>query len=435
MLLLDPLQLDRSLERFARLSVRFRQALRTGDASEHAFELRPRELGDEQLEELTHALERDTLARPLAQWTHELLVRHACIEKERAVAHARFRDAEPFDDPARGRFTPQALLENALSDFPRRSAWLGAFAHHTSRLVSARFELWEAREQALESFPEAAPSPAQSALISNAASVLLDSSRDAALSLGVRSFEQWLTIAIGADAVGDYPTRLNARSLVDLLGERAWLHGLEPELGGVPTMLGSSSVLRGLSQLGKALHVAAARERRPFVVHQDPFERRALLFGALFGLLPLSRPFAERRLSVARARFADHERSLGRVVLLGARALALRALLAERESRGERSYREAFAEQTSRCFDFELPPPFAGALFVRRRAREELAAFLLAVVESAELAERHDEDWFRNPRAIAELRARLESPPEAPIDEARLARGNELFLEQLRSAL
>ena len=60
---------------------------------------------------------------------------------------------------------------------------------------------------------------------------------------------------------------------------------------------------------------------------------------------------------------------------------------------------------------------------------------MLAIVESTELAEHHDEDWFRNPRAISELRARLESPPEAPIDEARLARGNELFLEKLRSAL
>lgn len=435
MLLLDPLQLDRSLERFARLSVRFRQALRTSDGSEHAFELRPRELGDEQLDELTHALERDTLARPLVRWTHELLVRHACIDAERRVAHARFRDAQPFDQPARGQFTPQALLESALADAPRRRAWLDAFSHHTGRLASARFALWETRAEAFESFPEAAPPPAHTALISNAAVRLLDSSRDAALSLGFDSFERWLPLALGTDAVGDYPTRLSARSLVELLGERAWLQGLEPELGPVPELLGTSSVLRGLSQLGRALHAAAARERRPFVVHQDPLEQRALLYGALFGLLPLSRPFAERRLSVARARLGDHERSLTRVVLLAARALALRALLADHEARGERSYREAFAEHTSRCFDFELPAPFAGALFVRRRAREELAAFLLALVETAELAERHDEDWFRNPRAIAELRARLESPPEVTLDEALLARGNELLVERLRAAL
>ncbi|HET9932000.1 MAG TPA: hypothetical protein VFQ35_14960 [Polyangiaceae bacterium] len=435
MLLVDPLELDGVLARYARLSARFRQALRTSDAPEHAFELPPRELRDEQLAELTHALARDPLAKPLTQWTHELLVRHACLDAERRVAHARFRDERPFDGPERGRFTPQALLERSLSDAGRRRAWLEALARHTSSLASARFALWETRAQALESFPEAAPSGERAELVSSAAARLLDSSRDAATSLGLDSFESWVSLGVGVDAIGDYPTRLSARSLVELLGERAWLHGLEPELRGVPALLGSSSVLRGMAQLGEALHNAAARERRPFVANHDPFEQRALLFGALFGMLPSLRPFAERRLAIARARLGDHERSLMRVVLLGARALALRALLAGYEARGERSYREAFAEQTARCFGFELEPVFAGALFVRRRAREELAAFLLALVESSELAERHDEDWFRNPRAIAELRARLESPPELSFDEARLTRGTELLLERLRAAL
>lgn len=435
MALLDPHQLDRLLERFARLASRFRRALRENDASEHAFELLPRELEGEQLAEASYALEHDPLAKPLMRWTHELLVRHACLTAERRVAHARFRDEKLFDQPERGRFSPQRLLENALADAPRRAAWLRALEHHTSPLSSARFELWERRTEALESFPEASLPRARAELISNAALRLLDTTRDATQSLEPATLERWLALGIGHDARGDYPTRLSARSLAELLGERAWFQGFEPELDGLPPALGSSSVLRGLSRLGRALHAAAARERRPFVLHHDPFEQRALLFGALFALLPLRRPFAERRLGVTRARLGDHERSLTRVVLLGARALALRSMLADHEARGERSYREAFAECTARCFDFELSPALAGALFVRPHARQELAAFLLALAEDEELAERHDEDWFRNPRAISELRARLEAPPELELDEARLARGNQLFVEKLSAAL
>ena len=47
MLVIDPLELDRLIERFMRLSSRFQRALRTSDANEHAFELRPRQFDDE----------------------------------------------------------------------------------------------------------------------------------------------------------------------------------------------------------------------------------------------------------------------------------------------------------------------------------------------------------------------------------------------------
>jgi hypothetical protein len=433
MFVIDPLALDRALERFAGLSLRFQRALRVSDAAEHAFELRPRELGDELLAELSNG--RDPLSTPLNRWAHELLVRHACLEAERRVAHARFRDSEPFDQPVRGQFSPHALLENALDDSAQRASWIAALQDHAARLSAARFQLWETREEALQRFPAAARPPEYEKAIELAANRLLASSRDAYLAFELRSFDAAIELALGRDAIGEYPTRLTPQTLVELLGEGTWLKGLTPELANLPRLLGSSSLLRAFARLGQALHRSAAERRKPFVLHHDPFERRALFFSALFGLIPLSRAFAERRLSVARARFADYERASTRVLLLGARAAAFRALLVAHERAGSRAYRSVFVERSYDCFGFELPAALASALFVRKRAQEEFAGLLLALAENAELTERHDEDWFRNPRAIDELRARFEAPAWLELDEARLTQGNELLSRKLLAAL
>lgn len=435
MLVIDPLELDRLIERFMRLSSRFQRALRTSDANEHAFELRPRQFDDELLSELASASERDPLLQPLQRWLHTLLVRHACLEAERRVAHARFRDSEPFDQPLRGQFSPQELLLHLLSDSARSAAWLGALERHAARLSTARFQLWETREQALQRFPAAAAPLDSTRLTQHAATRLLEVSRDAFGACEISSFARFIPLALGREAVGEYPTRLTPRSVVELLGENAWLKGLSLELSEVPRSLGSSSWLRAFTLLGSALHRANAERRRPFAVQHDPFERRAACVGALFGLLPLSRSFAERRLSIARARLGDHERSLTRVLLLAARTAAFRALLSAHEAAGTRSYRGAFVELSHQTFGFELAENLAGAWFVRSHAEQELAGLLLALSENADLIERHDEDWFRNPRAIDELRARWESPPGTELDEAALERGNQLLSQQLNSAL
>ncbi|MFZ5890982.1 MAG: hypothetical protein ACOY0T_08020 [Myxococcota bacterium] len=432
MLPIDPLKLDRTLERYARLSTRFRAALRTSDAVEHAFELRPRELDAEPLAELTSLTERDPLAKPLLQWAEELVQRHACIEAERRVAHAFYREAHPIEAPAQVRASIAQLLHAALKDPALSAAWLGALERHAGALQSARFELWETRARTALT---RSVQPPPSTELRDAANTLLTVTRDAASAFGARSLADWLSLALGRDAVGEYPTRLTARNLMELLGDSAWLHGLEPELVGLPALLGSSSLMRGFSALGAALHAAAAGMRRPFVLHHDPRARRESVFAALFGLLPLQRTFAERRLSVARARLRDHERSSGRVLLLSARTLALRALLAEQEPRGTSTLREAFVELTHASLGFELAPTYAGVLFTREHAEVELVGFLLALVHNAELTDRHDEDWFRNPRAIAELRAHLETPPSFELDAKQLARGVELLQKLVTSSL
>ncbi|MGC4090365.1 MAG: hypothetical protein QM756_21300 [Polyangiaceae bacterium] len=428
---LDPLKLDQSLERLAQLSARFRVALRSHDAAEHAFELRPRELEEEPLGELLEANQRDPLREPLGRWSSALLVRQACIDVERRVAHALRRDLHPLDQPLRGHFSVAALLQHALTDAPRRARWLNAVAARGSSLQGARFEQWETRALAEQRYG----SPAPSTFPGDAARELLERTRDAYGSLGVDSPERLLELALGRDALGQYPTRLTPRSLVELVGEGGWLNGLSPDFAELPQPLGSSSFLRALAEFGAALHRATGVGRRPFVLHHDPARLREHLFAGLFALLPTLRPFAERQLQVGRACLGDHERGLFRVSLLGMRSAALSALLADFEARGARAYRDAFVEFTQLAFGFEFDARLAGVLFVRPHAEARLVGLLLALNENQEFVERHDEDWFRNPRAVAEQRARLQAPPELTLDAAALSQGSAIFARQLADRL
>nr|MDQ2644439.1 hypothetical protein [Myxococcota bacterium] len=90
---------------------------------------------------------------------------------------------------------------------------------------------------------------------------------------------------------------------------------------------------------------------------------------------------------------------------------------------GASAYRRAFAEQLPELLGFEIPPRLAGVVFANEQAPRGLAALFQAVERDRVLTERHDEDWFRNPRAIEELRGDFESVPEPEPDAAALESG------------
>jgi hypothetical protein len=122
--------------------------------------------------------------------------------------------------------------------------------------------------------------------------------------------------------------------------------------------------------------------------------------------------FAGRRLEIGRGRFENYRRGVALVVSLGARATILRARLSNLVSAGVGAYRRGFEEQLLAVFGFELSPRLAGVLFVHEAGGHELAALFSAVSRDHALTERYDEDWFRNPRCLEELRGEIESVPE-----------------------
>ncbi len=85
---------------------------------------------------------------------------------------------------------------------------------------------------------------------------------------------------------------------------------------------------------------------------------------------------------------------------------------------GARSQNNCRSSSVSR-----VPPRLAGVVFADEQAPRKLAALFEAVALDRALTDRHDEDWFRNPRALEELRGEIEGLPELDVDRASLEAG------------
>jgi hypothetical protein len=99
-------------------------------------------------------------------------------------------------------------------------------------------------------------------------------------------------------------------------------------------------------------------------------------------------------------------------------------LLRELLDGGKSLLRSQLPELSDSALGFELPESAAGVFIrVRPRDAQRFAGALLAASRHETLVQTHDEDWFRNPRAIAELRAELNEPALTPLAEPALAAG------------
>ena len=96
--------------------------------------------------------------------------------------------------------------------------------------------------------------------------------------------------------------------------------------------------------------------------------------------------------------------------------------------RGQKALLESFEEQSVRACRVEPPRRTAG-VFVRLHEDDQarFAGLLLGAATNQRLIESHDEDWFRNPRAIDQLRSEAALPPRFDADPEELTRGAQLL--------
>jgi hypothetical protein len=123
-------------------------------------------------------------------------------------------------------------------------------------------------------------------------------------------------------------------------------------------------------------------------------------------------------------------------LLLDARVEAFRVLLRELLSNGPAAVRRELAELSHTALGFELPLSVVGAFIrVRPRDSQRFAGALLAASHQRALVEAHDDDWFRNPRAIRELRAGLGEPDNTEVTGETLAAGSGAFRARIEALL
>jgi hypothetical protein len=415
----DPFQVDRKLAETARAWLAFRRALRRGEGAEHRFEAVGRYASRELVLELRAASARDPLAPALATWAHRLHLEHATselvAERERALRSER----HALNAPEAGKFTLRELLDAALADTKgARRGFVEALGAHASKAGDLELERWEKLVEVSNGLGDAAGAvlPFGAPYGEELAAKWLEATDAAMAELGVEDFSSLLELALGRRSPAAWPARLTGRSLAGLFDEANWLDHVTLDAFDLPRALGAASFVRGLDAFGAALAGALAPRKLPFAVAHEPFDLRGAAFGALFALVPCGESFARRKLEVTRARLGEHRRALARALLVGTRGLALRVLLRRPTLAGRRTLTEAYPELVFRALRVELSPRTSAVLY-RSRVSDgaRLSGLFAAAERRARLERMHDEDWYRNPRAVAELvETTRQSAPEAP---------------------
>src|SRR5690606_30878220 len=143
-----------------------------------------------------------------------------------------------------------------------------------------------------------------------------------------------------------------------------------------------------------------------------------------------------RRLAASKPASASARRALGVSLLIETRVAALRVLLRRAALRGEKAFKETFEADGYRACRTPLPAHAAGAFIqLHQDDLQRFVGLFLGALRQRELVEAHDEDWFRNPRAIDQLRSEAALPPEFHASEQRLELGRSALFEWLREAV
>jgi hypothetical protein len=420
---LEPISFDTTLREAAReLDQRRATGQRLGSALPDLL------LDEEVLPWLRELRDKDPLASALEQWL--LRVREqAQFETRRAeLADAHRVAPHAIIEPEQTALPLAELLKLSLARPTERAAYLRSYLASTAQVAELVTRLWEERQR----FAEQLGAPldffevADAAILPAARHFLADT-RAAYETLDVHEPAQFLTAALAESAHEGWPARLSPRTVTELL-DRAWLDGLRVRPFSLPAARGGSSFLLALAELGRGVSDAASAARSPFVLARDVFDLKRQRVGALLGALPVSATFAARQLGLGSSRTRDHVRALTRSVLVDARVAAFRVLLRELLQNGPGAVRREFAELSHSALGFELPLHAAGA-FVRVRPRDSqrFVGLLLSASRHEVLVQTHDDDWFRNPRAIREIRAELSEPDICSANSDALAAGARAF--------
>ena len=429
---LEPLSLDRALRDAAR---ELERRKRTGEPTADAL---PEYLRDEEtLHWLRESQSKDPLAAPLERWLLRLREEAHFGTLRAELGRARRSEPHPIVEPERTLLPLAEMFRLALARPRERAAYLRGYFASSEKLAERVRRLWEERQMfaeklraPLDSYEVASPS------IAPCASTLVAETRGAFETLRIDGAAQLVTTLLAEAADQGWPARLSQRSTLDLLGDPTWQHGLRLRSFTVPEARGASSFALALAQAGRALSDAADALRSPFVLATDVFDLRRHSLGALLGTLPLSASFATQRLGIGPSRLADQLRVLARAALADLRVAAFRVLLRDLLSGSTKHLLAELPELSHAALGFELEPSVAGVFIrVRPRDSQRLAGTLLAAARYQRLVQTHDEDWFRNPRAIAELRSELGEPLLTLPDAGELAAGAQAFMARINALL
>ena len=225
-----------------------------------------------------------------------------------------------------------------------------------------------------------------------------------------------LHAAVARDAPEGWPARLVARWLEETFGVA--VRGVRLQLPALPEALGAASFARAVGSLGFALRVASVARATPFALGFEPGGRAEHRLGFALAGLVATPAWQVRALGVGR-RVADAQaRVLARTLLLDARLEAARLLLTDDAAPAPA---DRFEELGERVLGAPLDARLRGAW---PASRDDLPARWVARLEALPmvdgLRERFDDDWYRNPKAWAHVRAVSAVASREPVEAGAL---------------
>jgi hypothetical protein len=448
----DLAALDRDVARAARGLARWRAALAAGD--EEAPDVDPfdglrraaAKSTWDRLGELDVSAADEPLRAALRRWVLALVearilrVDDVALAREEAEARGRYEGPRPravsSREAWRGVATAKSPAEVQL--------WLEAAADAGGPIASARRTRASrrteiARRMGLE-HPWTLAAPLTPSALRASAARVLDRTDDLSRAVWARAIDEAkgtsaaaavLHSAMAREAGDGWPAHLAPRWFEDVFG--AGLRGLPLDLPALPPAAGAASFARALVVLGRTFRVASTSSSMPFAVAYDPLFASAHRVGFVFGALAADPEFQVRALGLGRRGAGAQGRVLARTALLELRAGAARIVL------GDGGARDAFDATTARLFGEPLDPRLRGAWPVER---DDEPARWLAMLQAPSLRQslrdRFDVDWFRNPRAWAELRGLGAGPAvdrAEPTDDASLDASADALVRAFEDAL
>jgi hypothetical protein len=429
----DPVVFSRALGRVADEVQRWQQRLRVEPSPDDSPFLFERDVANgTQFQLIAEELRSDDpLRAPLLRWVHFLLEQRVNRLWYTRVCQLRYAEQYAVQEPQRGRFTWNHVAQQLLSG-PRRLLWAKTLGELPAEQSAAQRTLWQRKVEIAERLKLPTPFAYSAVLdktetpnpeLSLAERVLSESAPYAAEFQAVRG-AHWLDTLLAPLAHVEFPSRISEHKLAEWFRGGRLLEAVPLRSWALPSALGPASYMRALSELGAEFRHALSSDTQPYVVRHDPYGLDAQRFAMLFALLLVNPPFGERNLAVGVARRRDVARAFGMVLLFELRQRAAAVLLSRAAFDGSKSLSEMHERVTEQLFGVPLSSSLAGCLpRLREDAESRLVGGLLGLEFNDALITQHDEDWFRNPRAVEHVRSLAALPPQvsATLEQAEAA--------------
>jgi hypothetical protein len=404
----DPLDWDRQVQNGHQLAERYRQALRldplAADSSGPFIGVPfvTTRAGLAKIRELPDGL---PLREPLLRWAFRLAEARVNAEFERNLAFAWRSEVIVLESPRRVHTTRANLLMQVVRDAAARGVWLQLLGAQLDGMTESTSLLWQrrvelAKRAGFENLAAATGAVARLEEHVNRWLQQFNANTSDSRQLGpVGHFET----ALATGASQGWPAHMTAQSVASLLGPRAWLQRTvrEPQW---PQLIGPTSFMRALFELGRELAFAWAASTHPFVMAHSTGGQAQHRLGYLLASLPLNVEWQKRALGLRNDQAREQARMLANALTCHAAWLCLKVRLARAAGVSASELRLAYVQNLIETFGFELPKAFAGQL-PRLDFDDEhrLVGFWSALSDHARLRSNFDSDWFRNPRAIESL--------------------------------